>query len=371
MQQRFVPHMEELRKRIIFVLAFFLISLIGSLTFVNPLYHILTKTAGNVPLAVLGPGDIVSIYFMIGGICALVFTTPFLFWQVWLFVSPGLQAKERRYAARLIAPITFMFLLGISFGYFLVFPQVYHFLQRLGQQSFRFFITATEYFSFMTNIVLPFGFFFELPVVVVFLTRIGILTPGVMRKFRRFAYFGCVVLGTLISPPELISHLSVTVPLILLYELSIFLSAATYRKRQRAEAWWREDKPVARNVRRSVTNSAANAELTPQESPASTPTLTPGLSVAVPDSSTPLIDKDAARESGVSGQGANGSEPDSLDAAESVTATFDTIDTHVASVNDGIDHAQIEQEMAVFLVKHLEEGAAFERRPGIKLDVRE
>ncbi|KUO96006.1 twin-arginine translocase subunit TatC [Ferroacidibacillus organovorans] len=356
MQRRFVPHLEELRKRIIFVLAFFLISLIGSLTFVNPLYHVLTKTAGNVPLAVLGPGDIVSIYFMIGGICALVFTTPFLFWQLWLFVSPGLQAKEKRYAAQLIAPITFMFLLGISFGYFLVFPEVYHFLQRLGHQTFRFFITATEYFSFMTNIVLPFGFFFELPVVVVFLTRIGILTPGVMRKFRRFAYFGCVVLGTLISPPELISHLSVTVPLILLYEFSIFLSAAAYRKRQQAEAWWREDKPAPRDEQRVATKNAQtdfSSLSSPENHSASAP--------VKHAPSAPVMEEPGVQEAG--GIGLSSVEDRVLHLDEEANDSLGEADTFA--------HAQIEQEGTAFLTEHLEQGPAFARRPGIDLDVRE
>lgn len=241
-----VGHLEDLRKRIIFILVFFLAALIASFAFIGSVYDFLVAPAHGMRLAVLGPGDVVQIYLMIAGAAALAVTTPFLLWQLWLFVAPGLLPRERRYALRLIAPITVMFLVGVSFGYLLVFPEIFHFLKTLAQERYRFILTATEYFSFMINIVLPFGLLFELPVVVLFLTRIGLLSPKWLRKMRRYAYFLCVVLGTLISPPELISHLSVTVPMILIYEASIGISALVYRKKLKAEAWWREDgQPVA------------------------------------------------------------------------------------------------------------------------------
>ena len=236
----FIHHLENLRKRIIFVLVFFIAALMISLVFVGNVYDFLIIPVHG-KLTVLGPGDVVQIYLMIAGIAALAITTPFLLWQLWLFVGPGLLPKERAYALRLIGPVTLMFLLGICFGYFAVFPNIFYFLKKLAIIHFHFMLTATEYFSFMVNIVLPFGLLFELPIAVMFLTRIGIITPQWMRKVRRFAYFACIVLGTLISPPELISHLSVTVPMILMYELSIGISAFAYKRKMAAEAWWRED----------------------------------------------------------------------------------------------------------------------------------
>ncbi len=228
-------HLGELRIRILFIVIFFVAALIVSFVFVGNIYNFLVLPAQGQKLTVLGPGDVVSVYFMIAGFAALAVTTPFLLWQLWLFVAPGLREQERRYAFRLIAPVFIMFLVGASFGYFVVFPEIYHFLKQLALFHYDFMITATEYFGFLFNVVLPFAIVFELPVVVLFLTRIGLLTPKWMRKVRRYAYFVCIVLGTLISPPELISHLSVTVPMILLYEVSIGLSALAYRKKQRGD----------------------------------------------------------------------------------------------------------------------------------------
>ncbi len=224
-----VRHLAELRRRIIYVLIAFVLSLAGCIAVVGRIYHFLLLP--GVRLAILGPGDVVRIYFLLGSVAALVPVTPFAAWQVWLFVAPGLRERERRYAARLIAPVALMFVAGVSFGYFLVFPRIYRFLIFLGQQNFRMFITANEYFGFMVNIVVPFGIVFELPVAVVFLTRLGLINPRMLRKVRKYAYLVCVILGTLISPPELVSHLSVTVPMILIYELSIVLSALADKRR--------------------------------------------------------------------------------------------------------------------------------------------
>lgn len=255
-----VGHLEDLRKRIIYILIFFIVTLVIALAFVGNVYAFLVKPVQG-RLAVLGPGDVVQIYLMIAGVAALCATTPFLLWQLWRFVSPGLVERERRYAQRLILPITLMFLLGISFGYFIVFPEIFHFLSALAVIRFRFLLTATEYFSFMVNIVLPFGLLFELPVVVMFLTRIGLITPRWLRKVRRFAYFICVILGTLISPPELISHLSVTVPMILVYEASIGISALAYRRKMASQRWWREGaKPERDEMSGDIADSTSTVD---------------------------------------------------------------------------------------------------------------
>lgn len=236
-----VEHLEELRKRIIIVLAFFLVALVVSLVFASQMYHFLIRPAHGLELAVLGPGDVVRIFLVIAGLAALVATIPVAAWQVAAFVGPGLLPKERAYVRKLTLPVSVMFLAGVCFGYFLVFPEIFHFLYVLSVHNFRVLFTASEYFSFMMDIVIPFGLIFELPVVVLFLTSIGIITPKLLRKVRRYAYFVCIVLGTLISPPELISHLSVTVPMILIYEVSIGISALAYRRKLAAESWWRED----------------------------------------------------------------------------------------------------------------------------------
>ena len=116
----FIPHLEELRRRIILILVVFVAALFVCIAFVGRIYHLLLLP--GVRLAILGPGDVVQIYLMLGGAAAFVVTTPFALWQLWSFMGPGLLPRERRYAFEMIAPVTIMFLLGISFSYFLIFP---------------------------------------------------------------------------------------------------------------------------------------------------------------------------------------------------------------------------------------------------------
>lgn len=228
-----IDHLADLRKRIIYVLAAFVLVLIASLIFVSRLYHYFVSPLSKLHqhLVVVSPGEIVTVFLSISGVVSIGITLPFALYQLWLFVAPGLTPTERNYTVRLL-PVTFvMFIAGVCFAWFLVFPTILSFLVHLtSQQGLQIFLRADAYFSFVTSICLPFGFIFELPIVVAFLTRIGLLTPTKLRKVRRFAYLIIVVLGVLISPPELISHLSVTVPMMVLYEISIGISSMVKRR---------------------------------------------------------------------------------------------------------------------------------------------
>jgi sec-independent protein translocase protein TatC len=227
LKSSWIEHLEELRKRILYVGIAFLVVFLACLTFITRLYHYFVSPLANLhlQLVVVSPGEIVTVYLAIAGVLAIGLALPFVMWETWKFVSPGLTKKERTYTLRLIPFTCLMFVAGLCFAWFLVFPTILHFLIRFTmQQGLGMFLRAGSYFSFLTSIVLPFGFVFELPVIVVFLTRIGVVTPKFLRKSRRFAYLIIVIFGVLISPPELISHLSVTVPMVCLYELSILLS---------------------------------------------------------------------------------------------------------------------------------------------------
>lgn len=229
----YLDHLSDLRRRLIFVLVFFVLTLIAGLIFVKRIFNYLITplTVEHVKLVLFSPGEVVMVYLSMAGIVAIGLTLPVALFQVWRFVSPGLTTTERRYTMRLIPVSLVMFVFGVCFSWFVVFPMVLHFLIRLGRVQFSLVFNAANYFSFLSGICLPFGFVFELPIAVVFLTRIGVITPHLMRKFRRFAYLIIVLIGVFISPPELVSHLSVITPMIILYEISILLSASAYRKR--------------------------------------------------------------------------------------------------------------------------------------------
>ncbi|MDD9148117.1 twin-arginine translocase subunit TatC [Sporolactobacillus sp. CQH2019] len=229
-----LEHLNDLRKRFIVVLVTFVLSFAGTLVFVRPLYRWLVNDLSiRGKLTVLGPTDIIWVYFMLAGVVAIGVTIPIAAWQLWVFVAPALTEKERKIALAYIPSIFLLFFCGVFFGYFVVFPNILHFLVAMNAGMFTVMFTTEKYFGFLLNIVLPFGFLFELPVVVVFLTNLGILTPARMRKMRKAAYLILVILATMISPPDFVSHSLVAVPLLLLYEISVTFSSVAFRRKQR------------------------------------------------------------------------------------------------------------------------------------------
>jgi sec-independent protein translocase protein TatC len=223
-----VDHLEELRKRIIISALAFIVFFIVGFVYVDDIYK---WFVGNTKLLVLGPSDIMWIYFMLAGVVALAGTIPVLALQIWLFVRPALRPNERKITVTYVPALFILFVLGLAFGYFVIFPMVLNFLVNIGQDMFVTNFTADRYFSFILNMTLPFGVLFELPVVVMFLTSLGIINPFVLAKIRKYAYFVLIIIAVVITPPDFMSDFVVTLPLLLLYEVSINLSKFVYRKK--------------------------------------------------------------------------------------------------------------------------------------------
>lgn len=233
-----VEHLGELRKRIIIVLVVFVAGLIGGLFVADPIYHYLTaaEEAKNFELHAFSFWDGIGIYMKIAAIFSLVISVPLIFYQLWAFVKPGLRKEEQKAAIRYVPYAFILFIVGIAFGYYIVFPMTLSFTtaitQGMGLQET---YGITNYLNFMFNLVLPLALLFELPLVVMFLTRIRILNPLRLRKMRKLAYFALVFIAVVITPPDFISDFLVTIPLLLLYEFSVFLSSVIYRKQLEAD----------------------------------------------------------------------------------------------------------------------------------------
>jgi len=228
-QMNVMEHLDELRKRIIITAISFTVALILAFVFVQEIYLFLVRGLDS-KLALLGPSDIIWIYMMISGVMAIAVTLPIAAFQIWRFVKPALTKTEVKITFAFIPGIFFLFLFGIAFGYFILFPIVLSFLESLAGHSFEAFFTAEKYFRFMLNLTLPFGFLFEMPAVIMFLTKLGIIDPHKLVKMRKVSYFLLIVVSILITPPAFISDVLVIVPLLLLYELSITLSKFVFRK---------------------------------------------------------------------------------------------------------------------------------------------
>jgi sec-independent protein translocase protein TatC len=226
-------HLGELRKRFIIVAIFFIVALVASFFLVEPIILYLQRAdeAKELTMNAFRLTDPIKIYMQFAFIIAVILTTPMFLYQLWAFVSPGLYEKERKVTLSYIPLSVGLFLSGIAFAYFVLFPFVVDFMQNLATRlGIHQVIGINEYFQFMLQLILPFGLLFQFPVIVMFLTRLGLITPMLLSKIRRYAYFTLLVIAAFITPPDVISQIIVTVPLCLLYEVSIWISKISYRK---------------------------------------------------------------------------------------------------------------------------------------------
>lgn len=223
-------HLEEMRKRIMITLGAFAAALAAAFIYAKPIYNWLVQDLQE-PLSILGPTDILWVYLMISGVFAIAVTIPVAALQLWDFVKPALTEPERKAALAYIPALALLFAAGIGFGYFVLFPMVLSFLKEMAAGQVNALYTADKYFRFMLNLTLPMGLLFEMPVVVMFLTKIGVLNPIRLAKARKISYFGLIVISVMITPPDFISDILVTVPLLILYEFSLTLSKWVYKKK--------------------------------------------------------------------------------------------------------------------------------------------
>lgn len=233
-----IEHIEELRKRLFICAVFFVLALIVSFYFAKPIIRFIqiSEEAQELTLNAFKVGDPLTVYLEVTFIVATIITSPIILYQLWAFITPGLHEMERKATLKYIPYAFLLFIGGLAFGYFILFPNVLHFMMTLSndldiQQT----IGINEYFSFLFKLVVPFGLIFELPVVMLFLARLGILNPQLMVKFRKYSYFVLFVIAVLVAPPDIISYIMISIPLFVLYEVSIIIARIGYRKYQVAE----------------------------------------------------------------------------------------------------------------------------------------
>lgn len=236
-EQTVIEHLEELRKRLIIVSVTFIISIAIGFWFAPNMLNIIKEqpTALGVDWNLFGYTDGIMIYLKSSFLLALLITLPIALLQIWLFVKPGLTETEAK-GTIIYVPVSFLlFLVGLVFSYFVLFPLMLNFLSTINLS-----IGATEtyginqFFSLLFNLTIPVGIVFELPIIILFLTKLKIVTPTKLRKMRKVAYFILIVVGVSISPPDFISDFLIIIPLLLLFEISIWVSSWSL-KRQHAK----------------------------------------------------------------------------------------------------------------------------------------
>jgi len=170
--------------------------------------------------------------FVIG----LIVAFPYAFWEIWRFVKPGLYEKERKISSGATFFVSLLFMIGVLFGYFIITPLSVNFLASYKvDPSVMNEFDLGSYVSTVIMLVLACAFLFQLPIIVYFLTQAGIITPSLMKRYRKHAIVVILVLGALLTPPEPVSQVLIAIPLFALYQMSIFISSAVVRSQRRKE----------------------------------------------------------------------------------------------------------------------------------------
>lgn len=241
----FFEHLEELRWRIIkaligvvigMILCWIVMDWLMEHVFLSPVLSLnadLKDGQQPINLQNLKPFGQVFLYMQVSIIGGIVLSIPNILYQLWSFIAPGLLTRERRYIKSIVIFSSACFLAGIAFAYFVILPSALHFFAGFGTLEIENNIAINEYMSFIISIMLAAGIVFELPMVSWFLSRLGILTPAFMRKYRRHSIVAIFILAAILTPgTDPVSQILLALPLLVLYEFSILVSAWASRKRE-------------------------------------------------------------------------------------------------------------------------------------------
>lgn len=234
----FTEHLQELRQRLTRCFIALVVGFLACYGFSKDLFDILMRPL----VTVFPPGshliftalpEAFFTYIKVALVAGFFLTSPYIFYQLWLFISPGLYKEERKY----LIPIGFFsalfFVVGASFGYFVVFPFAFKFFMGFTTEFIKPFPKLNEYLGFSLKLLFAFGVIFELPLVIFFLARLGLVTSTMLRKVRKFAFLGCFVISAVLTPPDVVSQLLMAGPLMLLYEISIYVAQLFGRREKR------------------------------------------------------------------------------------------------------------------------------------------
>jgi sec-independent protein translocase protein TatC len=262
-EMNFWEHLEELRKRIMRSLIALIVAVIGVFSmgewlFLKVIYAPVDKnfvtygfmckvgaatgmsglciTPPDVKLITIEFGEMFFKHMQVSLVLGLLVASPVIFWQIWQFIKPGLMEAEVKAARGFVFICSSLFILGVLFGYFVVAPFAISFLANYTMGGIGGTSSVNSYVSYLTMFTLPLGIVFELPIIIFFLSRIGIVTPKMLKQYRRHMIVVLLIVAGIITPsPDIVSQLLVGVPLYLLYEVGIVVSKRVYEQKRKRE----------------------------------------------------------------------------------------------------------------------------------------
>lgn len=244
-QDTFISHLVELRDRLLRAILAVIVVFLCLFPWARDLYAILAKPliaalpAGGQMIAT----DVVGVFLVpvkVAFLVAFVIALPYVLYQVWAFVAPGLYMHEKRLVAPLVVASTALFVIGMSFAYFLVFPVVFKFMASIAPEGVAWMTDIDKYLSFALTTFVAFGVTFEVPVAVIVLVRVGVVSIEKLKEIRPYVIVGAFVIGAIFTPPDVISQVMLAVPLWFLYEIGIVVARLVGRSPASPEAGEKE-----------------------------------------------------------------------------------------------------------------------------------
>ena len=234
-QRNFIAHLIELRTRLLHSIVALLLVFLCLFPWASKLYALLAQPL----LAKLPKGgqmiatDVTTPFFVplkVALMTSLMIALPYILYQIWRFVAPGLYAHEKRLVVPLIAASTILFYCGMAFAYFAVFPIVFGFITASAPQGVAVMTDIDKYLSFVLTMFVAFGVTFQVPVAVVVLVRMGMVTTAKLREIRPYVIVGAFIVGAIFTPPDVVSQFMLAMPLWLLYEAGIVVAGWTVKE---------------------------------------------------------------------------------------------------------------------------------------------
>lgn len=240
-EDTFISHLVELRDRLLRAIVAVLVAFLCLFYWASDIYTLLAQPL----LASLPTGgkmiatDVVGVFLVpvkVTLLVAFLICLPYVLYQMWAFVAPGLYAHEKRLVLPLVVTSSILFFCGMAFAYFVVFPSVFRFMAAIAPEGVAWMTDIEKYFSFVLTMFIAFGVTFETPVAVVLLVRMGIVSVDKLRQGRPYVIVGAFVAGAIFTPPDVLSQLLLAIPLCLLYEVGVRVAAIVGPKADSAEA---------------------------------------------------------------------------------------------------------------------------------------
>jgi sec-independent protein translocase protein TatC len=239
--ESFLSHLVELRDRLLRAIIALLVAFLCLVPFSKDIYAWLAKPmlaqlpAGTAMIAT----EVASPFFIplkVTLLAAVVLALPVILYQIWAFVAPGLYAHEKKLVAPLVGSSTVLFLLGMAFAYYVVFPVVFGVMKTFTPEGVAWMPDIGAYFGFVVGMFLAFGVTFEVPVAVVLAVKAGMISVAKLREIRPYVIVGSFIVAAIVTPPDVLSQLLLAVPLVLLYEAGIVIAAMLTRGQAQVES---------------------------------------------------------------------------------------------------------------------------------------